>query len=341
MAFACGVPHLSAEAAPSPAGIIIACRAAAGEVDPSFLEIIEFAAELRLARQGFGSRVLDRAESAGLNDPTPVLAAAVPPARYMLLVEVAGNGKQAALHLAWFDAVPGIWTAEITRSGGFDVSFDDLIFGALDELLASVRAASPQAVIDAAPASGQAIVTATGDGLGAPAATVPNAAVAPRPWRFGFGGGPFLSGGEFGRFFKAAGTLSASIGYRLPGTWSGISIGLGASGIAFTAEGPLESGFGLLAPVALEFSFAAEGEGGGYGLHISGGAAWLYMRTKYYGGLSGLLPYAAAGICLTRNFSSGPGLAVDLSYAVALDGPDFIMGFVPSIGLAIPLGKRP
>ena len=106
--------------------------------------------------------------------------------------------------------------------------------------------------------------------------------------------------------------------------------------------GPLESVTGVIAPLALDFRFAAPAVRGQLlpYIHAAVGAALMSLQTPIYGSQSIFLPYAGAGIGLGWVLGSGLCLSLDLSYRLFLDGSDLISGFDPQFAIDIPLGKR-
>lgn len=157
----------------------------------------------------------------------------------------------------------------------------------------------------------------------------------------GFGLGPYVAAGSLAEYFKAAGGLDARVAWVFAFPRWALHLGLDASGTLFGAKGPLESATGLLTPLALDLRFASVEGGLRPFARAYGGAALLYLRTAIYGDRHAFLPFFGAGFGLQWVLRSGLSLGPDLSYSVAVDGQDLIMGLTPAIELSIPLGRRP
>jgi hypothetical protein len=158
----------------------------------------------------------------------------------------------------------------------------------------------------------------------------------------GFGAAPFLSLGSLGDFFKTAGAAAFGFSWYFPGRSLAAGLGLRAGALLFQAAGPLESAWGVLAPLALELRLVARTEEGQLRPYakILVGAAYLNLQTNIYGTKSAILPFAGLGLGLDRMFGPGFGLSIDLSYVAYLDGKDLIMGLEPGVEIGIPLGKK-
>ncbi len=366
-------PRLSAQAAGAkPVILAFAARSRDAAPNQALAGIIELAASLQLEREGIECRVIDRAiASRGFSAARDEAAARG--AAYLVLAEFSEVAGDLVLDLSWFEGGRDEAIARISRRGPEDMLLDDLIFRAFADLVAEAERASrtlptrserEQAVKEAAASetaaaanaapephdaeSGLAVPTsavlgdAASPGEASPSAEDPVATTAPLPEGLvlRLGAGPFLAGGSLGQFFKLAGGLDCRLAWHFSGRRASLGAGLYAAAWAFDAEGPLESSLGLMAPVAAAFDLELPGLDLRPAFRFAAGAALLFMRTELYGDKVAALPYAAAGLGLTKVLGSGLGVSLDLSCAAMLDGPDLIWGLVPCVGLAMPTGRR-
>jgi len=336
--------------------------------------IVSKAASIRMERRGEESLVLEGLDEAALRDPGAVLRQAdARGAASFLLAESSEKENRLELRLAWFDGIEGRWIAEISKSCPKDMRLDESIFAAVDELFDRVEAQNPPGLkapaetgttqkepgtspgqaaeepAGAEDADSQAVGKSAGPGnteqAAAPqapaAASIEGVRKAESGLELGFGLGPFVAAGSLAEFFEAAGCLDARLAWVFAFPRWALHLGLDASGTLIEAKGPLESAQGILAPLALDLRFASvEGSIRPYA-RAYGGAALLYLKTPIYGDRHVILPFFGAGLGLEWVLRSGITLGPDLSYSVAVDGQDLIMGLTPAIEISIPLGRRP
>jgi|GEM_PF-7052639 hypothetical protein len=125
------------------ADVAIVGRPLDAATNASLGDIITLAAGLRLDRNGLKSVVVPEPDAAA-RDPGAVLATpASRGAGYLLLVEYSDDGKKISLRLSWFDRDAKRWIADLSRSGPENMLMDELIFGALGDLLDRVAATKP------------------------------------------------------------------------------------------------------------------------------------------------------------------------------------------------------
>jgi hypothetical protein len=342
-------PRLAAEVAGAePVILAFAARSLDAAPNQALAGIIELAAGLQLEREGIECSVIDRAIAArGVSAARDEAAARG--AAYLVLAEFSEDAGDLVLDLSWFEGGRDEAIARISRRGPEDMLLDDLIFRAFADLVAEAervsrtlpaRSEREQAVREAV--ASEAVPSGADLGDAAPTADDPAAATAalPRGLALRLGAGPFLAGGSAGQFFDLAGGIDCRLDWHFPGRRASLGAGLYAAAWAFKAEGPLESSLGLMAPLAAEIGFELPGSDLRPALRLAAGAAILYMRTELYGDQAAALPFAAAGIGLTKVLGSGLGISLDISFAAILDGPDLIWGLVPGLGLSMPIGRR-
>ncbi len=163
-----------------------------------------------------------------------------------------------------------------------------------------------------------------------------------RGLELGVGVAPFIVAGDLSIFFRLSGNLQARLSYRIPAGGVDLALGILAAPVIFQVVGPLDSGSGLLVPVAGEIRLGAAFEPDTFVpyLRAVGGEALLYVSTAYEGTRTAFLPYFGGGIGLTRSFGSKVGLSLDLLCSVFVDGSDFIIGLNPGLELTFLLGAR-
>ncbi len=342
-------------------GVALVGHSSSAASDASLGGIVVFAARLRLEHNGLESVVVPDTGSAE-RDPGAVLAGPDSKgAKYLLLLDYSDEGESLSLHFGWFDGASKTWMAELDRSGPKNMQVDELIFKSIDDLLDQVAAKTPgiakariaaeQAPAGPAPAAAVAEPVQNGPETipSTQAPSLPGVQLGSTPQRspggleLAFDAGPFLAGGALGNYFQAAGEGEGRATWNFPGKAFSYGLGIKAACLLFQAQGPLESAKGILAPLAIDLRLTALADEGRLKpfVHGSAGMALMNLQTPIYGSQSAFLPFAELGLGLGWVLGSGLGLSMDLSYSAFVDGEDLIMGFNPTIGIEIPVGKRP
>lgn len=332
---ACVRPPAAFAETPVPdADVAIIARSLDAAPNTKLRDIITFAASLRLDRNGLASVVIAEPPKAAANPGTTLALPESRGANHLLLIESSENATTLSLHIAWYDRASDKPIAESHRSGPEDMQMDELIFDAIGDILDRVAAV--------APITPKAMAVADSPKAAMEPSKAAGRVSSSRGLELGFGSGPFLAGGALGSYFKAAGGLQGRATWYFPAGTFAFGLGISIEGTLFRAAGPLESVTGVIAPLALDFRFAAPAARGQLlpYIHAAVGAALMSLQTPIYGSQSSFLPYAGAGIGLGWVLGSGLSLSLDLSYRLFLDGSDLLSGFDPQFAIGIPLGKR-
>jgi hypothetical protein len=241
--------------------------------------------------------------------------------------------RRVELGLTWYDVAEREAFPEVRTSGPLDLSFDSIVYHAVDKLLdgheqrlASLPPIPAQKASPAAPAT--------------PSAAAPRETLSVRPTKasqlsFSVGSAPFIPVFKASAYISTVGlSFTAKGEYLLPlgGGWLGI---VGVSGIHFfhaekasVADAfvvPIGAGIVYRTLTGSPIDFAVEAEAG----------PSIFVLTPAGGESSvGVVPFLSSGVGLIVNFSAHFGASVQIDY-VAILVPDAIMGFVPSIGFDI------
>lgn len=328
-----------------------------------------------LARRGFSPTLVTAPAPVDADSFAKAVAqSAAPESRYAVSLGSQLAGTRITVRLAWFDAKKSAIEGRVEQEGPADLTLDRVVFSALGRLIAKVgplemvRSPSPAAtpaetapppaetppVVPPKSAESPAVVNPETSPASHPASQQPpvqppvlspqrpSETDARRGLELGIAAAPFVVAGDLSLFFRLSGNLQTRLSYRVPAGSLDVAFGIMTAPVIFRVVGPLDSGSGLLVPVAGELRLSAPFAANTFVpyLRAVGGAALLYVSTGTGGSRTAFLPYFGGGIGLTRTFGSKAGLSLDLLTSIFADGTDFIIGLNPGLELTFLLGAH-
>ena len=278
----------------------------------------------------------------------PARAARTPAAVTAAFVVTVGR---IAISLRAYDCVSPEALVSADREAPVDLALDTAIGEAMRQIVPAVKAllarypeGMPAGIAGAgAPTAGGGrsdqvasdAVRETASGSAVPGAALPESGTV-EPLRGGalavsVGVGPFLTAGSFGAFIGAGLSPIIAIDYEFS---SRVAAGLLLGATGFLASGPLSEAQGVLAHAGVDFRYLRDFSPT-YGMYFraGGGPALFVITTEATGGLMKLVPFATAGLGITRLLNRRTGLSFDAAYQAFLESGELLHGVIPSVNL--------
>ncbi len=333
-------------------------------VNPTPPDIVVLVSPLQESGVPFGQMIADAAqfklESFGLDsridlispteDASPMKRAEAAGASAVLVCSYRVDGQQMAVTLGWYDPQTRAATASAVGRGEMDLHLDGVIFAALDDILGKVgsqlqaleaRKAAQAPAPDAPPVKKAA--------LDEPPPVLPPqnapAAVAQEPGKTGAGirlllaGGfaPFVPIGAASSYFTLGYLPSLLVSLLLPTPAGPVGVGVYTGMDYFAAVGLIDTSDNYLIPVGIDVRYELDAGLLRPFIHITGGPALLMMVTGTQGTTFGVMPFLKSGIGLEIRLTSWLGIVAAADYDIYFEMPYLIMGFTPSVNMAVRL----
>ena len=306
-----------------------------GEV---FRQLIADAAQYKLGSLGVRSEVVT-ATAEQADNPLPKDSGA----RAALICKYAVKDGSMDMTMEWYDAGSNISSQVVRASGQLDLKLDNVILGALDQILSTVHdkiQAIPGYHAPDANLTTQRNLTSTGPGFTvitqpAAAAQVPSSSA----HRLLFSGGfaPFLPTGAAAYYFSLGylPSLLASVFIDTP--VGPLGLGFYAAVDYFTAVGAQDYANTYLLPLGVDVRYELGNASLRPFFHLTGGPAIMFMVTGGQGTITSVLPFLKSGIGLRFAMTQTLGVGLLADYDVYFAMPYLLMGFSPSVNMELRL----
>jgi hypothetical protein len=292
-------------------------------------------------------------------------------ADFALVGTYALQERQVLLEIQWIDVGEQALSAQASRRGPLDLSFDAIVADAVREILSgqAERLASlpPRAVKaeahPAVPLTSAAVEAKIADlalpepapplqPLVSPPVESPDTVAPPLPvitraaggevtlrkFAFSAGAAPFISTFNATKYFSMglSVTVSGQYRFRLPGGILGIGLTTGAN--AFHGKGDYAQADVALIPLGPEAAYGTRtGSLLDFFVHVSGGPAVFAVRLSGGNPLAKVVPYLMGGMGLTMSMAESLAISIDNSYTVFFDSPNPVMAYAPSVSIVVRL----
>jgi hypothetical protein len=230
-------------------------------------------------------------------------------------------GGSVEVHLRWFDLQEKKVFPDASLSASLDLRFDSAVSGFIGQMLdehqerlVSLPALPPPALPP--PAS-------------SPQEPAPASKRAPTSTRLLVSGGfaPFLPAGAASYYFGLGYLPSLLVSLLVPTPVGPVGIGIYAGVDYFAAVGLVDTSDNYLIHFGVDFRYELDAGLFRPFFHLVGGPSILVMVTGSQGTLTDLMPFLKSGI----------GLSALIDYDVYFETPYFLMGFSPSLNMAVRL----
>lgn len=315
------------------------------ELEP-FRQVIADATQYKLGRAGLTSEI---AEGSADADAEPQPRAAAVGAAAALVCRYQVQRQEMAVTFGWYDTKASSAAASVEARGEVDLHLDGVIFGALDEILGKVQdriqALMAKKVTETpaplppgkAPEKPPALEPARVPQPGSAAEREKPAA--PTGIRVLVAGGfaPFLPTGAAAYYFGIGYLPTLLVSVLIPTPVGPVGVGLLSGMDYFSAVGLTDNSENYLIPIGADVRYELD-----FGLlrpffHLSGGPALLIMVTGTQGTLTDVIPFLRTGIGVELTINPWLGVNTVLDYDVYFEMPYLIMGFSPSVNMAVRL----
>jgi len=315
-----------------------------GELEP-FRQVIADAARYKLERAGLSPEIAAGSHDA---DARPQPKAAAVGAAAALVCRYQVQGQEMAVTFGWYDTKASSAAASVEARGEVDLHLDGVIFGALDEILGKVQdriqalmarkvtetpAPLPPGQKEKPPALEPARVPQPGPSTGA------EKPAAPASIRVLVAGGfaPFLPMGAAAYYFGIGYLPSLLVSVLIPTPVGPVGVGLISGMDYFSAAGATDNSQNYLIPIGLDVRYELDAGLFRPFFHLSGGPALLIMQTGTQGTLTDVMPFFRSGIGVELKINSWLGVNTMVDYDIYFEMPFLIMGFSPSVNMAVRL----
>ena len=352
-------PALSADTGSAPAAVpdVVALIAPLDPEGEDFHTVIASALSLRLTPMGLSLDIQTVPTSDGeqaKNDPLVEQAKKTGAAAILTFRYSVAKAEMAAT-MDWYDVQQGTHASVSEKKARVDLELDTFILEVIDSLISQVqdqtdqiaakrKAADTAAATAAAAAASREAQTATAAPKVASAPVIARPTIEPAedatPRRFlvSTGLAPFIPVGTASSYFTLGYLSSIMGGFFLTIPSGQIGLGLSLGVISFAAQGTLGSATSFLLPVGLDARYVLGGGSVvGLLLHVTGGAAALFVSSQTLGTLAKTLPFLRGGIGLELLFSKMVGVVLDAGYEVYFAMPGLIMGISPALNVSLRL----
>jgi len=345
--FLCVLPAAAldrAPAAPPDIVVLIDPLQKTGELEP-FRQVIADATRYKLERAGLAPEIA--AGSADVDaKPQPTAAAAGAAAALVCRYQV--QGQEMAVTFGWYDTKATSAAASVEARGEVDLHLDGVIFGALDEILGKVQdriqalmarkvtetpVPLPPGQKEKPPALEPARIPQPGPAAG------PEKPAAPSSIRVLLAGGfaPFLPTGAAAYYFGIGYLPTLLVSVLIPTPVGPVGVGLLSGMDYFSAVGLTDNSENYLIPIGLDIRYELD-----FGLlrpffHVSGGPALLIIVTGTQGTLTDVIPFVRSGLGVELKITPWLGVNTTVDYDLYFEMPYLIMGFSPSVNMAVRL----
>lgn len=314
-----------------------------------FAAVVAAAIELRLNPTGVNLDIRTLHHQSGNGQPTndALTRQATTAAEAILICRFSVVDREMTAAMDWQDIRKRAHFAVSERKAQLDLSLDEFMLHVLDALLVQVQdriddmAARKRAAAAAAAAKPvEAVSTAAAPQEPAVVAVRPTVEddTSTRRFLLSTGIAPFIPIGAASSYFSLGYMYSASgsIVFTVPSGRIGVGISTGV--ISFTPQGASGTSTSFLIPVGLNASYHLGGSSmAGLLLHLTGGAAVLFVSSPTLGTRVKTVPFLAGAIGLELLFSRTVGVLLDAAYQVYFEMPLLIMGISPALEISLRL----
>jgi hypothetical protein len=312
-----------------------------------FGHVIADAAHYRLESLGLDAQIDLVSPS---EDASPRPRAEATGASAVLVCSYRVDGRQMAVTLGWYDSQTGAATASAEGRGDVDLHLDGVILAALDDILAKVgsqlQALQARKTAQAAAASAPPVkpVSVAAPPPVLPAQEAPVAAAveptkAPAGIRLLLAGGfaPFVPVGAASSYFALGYLPSLLASFLLPTRAGPVGIGVYTGMDYFAAVGLIDTSNNYLIPIGIDVRYELDAGSLRPFIHVTAGPALLVMVTGTQGTRLDVMPFLKSGIGLEYRITSWLGIVAAADYDIYFEMPYLIMGFTPSVNMAVRL----